>query len=532
MNLQLPLDLRLPVPVGVVHPLGGLLGIVGEDEISPSTANGQQTLKGHLFLVNVPSCSTGLDHGILTRHMVCSDGQRTVLLQQLDDIQIGKGRLDHQDVCSFSLIQLNLPKGFTGIGRVHLICRLVSKTRCRVQRCTEGTIESRGVLCTVGHNAYASEPGIVQSITDCTNTAILHIRGGHNISTSLGLLHRLLAQLLHSDIIDDVASLRVDDTVMPISVVGVQSNIRADDSVRIGPLDQFDGAHDNVGLIIALTAVRGLQVVCNLGEEDEEVHSFSHALTNLLQNGGGTQPGATRHGADFLVGVLIMDEQWGYKIGRDHVSLPHEGTVRRGAAVASGAGDLFELVTISDFVLVPSRTGSDARQGLCGTLDISVPISHGSHRPIKRGLLSGSLGNQSHLVANGHGSCYQTTQAQIHQMGRRLLCCLHLDGAVLVPIPASALCTLRDKGRSTYGTSNVVEPGGDKSTSDCGSLPDHRGARIKSLTLVGNRGVHNSANTGSNACCSDVPRCPRVRLSCGLHGAVAGHIDQKSVEKK
>ena len=59
--------------------------------------------------------------------MVCSNGQRGVVSEQADDVEVGHAGLDHHDVGSFSLVQAGLPQGFPVVGGVLLVGLLVGR---------------------------------------------------------------------------------------------------------------------------------------------------------------------------------------------------------------------------------------------------------------------------------------------------------------------------------------------------------------------------------------------------------------------
>lgn len=71
----------------------------------------------------------------------------------MDDVEIGQGRFDHDDVGPFVEVEVDFLQGFTAVGRIHLIAPAVAEVRCRIGSVAEGTVIGRGVFGGVGHDA-------------------------------------------------------------------------------------------------------------------------------------------------------------------------------------------------------------------------------------------------------------------------------------------------------------------------------------------------------------------------------------------
>ena len=69
--------------------------------------------------------------------MVRGNGQRGVVTQQADDIQVGQARLHHHDVGPLRLIEASLPQGLTVIAWVLLVRLLVGGNDATTLACTE-----------------------------------------------------------------------------------------------------------------------------------------------------------------------------------------------------------------------------------------------------------------------------------------------------------------------------------------------------------------------------------------------------------
>ncbi len=73
----------------------------------------------------------------------------------------------------------------------------------------QGTYESRGVLGSVGNDGDIREALAIKSITECSNSAIHHVRGSYNVSSSASLAESLSAELVHGVVVHD-ASLHME----------------------------------------------------------------------------------------------------------------------------------------------------------------------------------------------------------------------------------------------------------------------------------------------------------------------------------
>mmetsp|Transcript_46010 Transcript_46010/g.77359 ORF Transcript_46010/g.77359 Transcript_46010/m.77359 type:complete len:434 (-) Transcript_46010:346-1647(-) len=407
---KLALKLLLPETLRLSHPHRSLLSIIGEDHISTSSAHGQQRLQCNLLFIDVACGCRCLDHCILPGHMIRSNRQRTVLLQDCNHIQVRQTRLDHQNICTLGLIKLNLPQSLTAVGRVHLICGLVAKRGIGVQCSAERSVERRGVLRSVGHDSHTGESLIVQCVSNGANPSILHIGRCHNVGSSSGLLHGLLAELLHGDIVDDLPSVHIHNAIVTVAVVGIQGNIGADNHVRMSSLDHFNSTHDNIVLVVALTTVRGLQLIRNLGEENEGSDTHCNVFCNFPHHRCSAEPVASGHGRDFLVKIIIMDKEGCNEICRCHGRFPHERPDDRGPSVPARPGHLLQLISFRDVMRVSRR----AWRNPWDSSSLNILSCGCGHSPINR------LQVHRHLllvlvheaVKHSHSSCDEASKAK------------------------------------------------------------------------------------------------------------------------
>jgi len=113
---------QLPPPYQRItgHPLGRLDSIIRQDQIRSRPTEAHECLEHRVLLVEPAPLGGCLEHGVLSRYVVDSNGQGGAVAQEADHIQIGHAWLDHHDISALYLVSAALTKGLAVIGRIHL----------------------------------------------------------------------------------------------------------------------------------------------------------------------------------------------------------------------------------------------------------------------------------------------------------------------------------------------------------------------------------------------------------------------------
>ena len=156
---------------------------------APARRMDSRGLHHDLLPVDPAPLGRGLDHGVLPGDVVGGQGLVEIVGHGPDHVQVGQGRLDHDDVGPLLHIQGHLAQGLPDIGRVHLVGLAVPEGGGGLGRLPEGAVKGRGVLGRVGHDHRILEPGLVQPGPDGLHPAVHHVRGGHHVGSGLGLGH-------------------------------------------------------------------------------------------------------------------------------------------------------------------------------------------------------------------------------------------------------------------------------------------------------------------------------------------------------
>ena len=141
-----------------------------------------------------------------------------------------------------------------------------------------------------------------------------HITGSNDISTGTSLGDGLLTELVDGNIVEDLSVL--NDTIVSLVRVGVERNVGADNTVGVLLLDHADGTVDDSVGVVGLHAEVGLKLIGNLGEENKGLDAKVVSLADLTDHGIKRMTLASRHGGDFGVEVLIVDEEGVDEVGR------------------------------------------------------------------------------------------------------------------------------------------------------------------------------------------------------------------------
>ena len=127
---------------------------VGQDDIGTSAVNGSHCFVNDTCFINPSVGRCCFYHTILTRYVVCSQGDTWIVLRDsCNDIQIGQCRFDHQHIRSFLNIEFDFPKCLLSLGRrIHLIGASVSEAWCTFCSIPKRTVIATGVLGCITHD--------------------------------------------------------------------------------------------------------------------------------------------------------------------------------------------------------------------------------------------------------------------------------------------------------------------------------------------------------------------------------------------
>ena len=179
-----------------------------------------------------------------------------------------------------------------------------------------------------------------------------HVTGSDDISASTSLGDGLFAELVDGNIVEDLAIL--DYAVVALIGVGIQGDIGTNDTVGVLLLDHADGTVDDAIGVVGLDAEVGLELIGDLGEEDERLDAEVVGLTNLSDHGVEGVTLAAGHGGDCGVEVLVVDEEGVDEVGGGNDIFPDHGANGGRLTVAARTGSLGD----PDVVLVVARESS------------------------------------------------------------------------------------------------------------------------------------------------------------------------------
>mmetsp|Transcript_86 Transcript_86/g.223 ORF Transcript_86/g.223 Transcript_86/m.223 type:complete len:212 (+) Transcript_86:90-725(+) len=106
-------------------PLAHRGGKIGQDHVRPCAPDPRQRLEHSPPLVEPPPLGGCLDHRVLPAHVVSGDGQRGILAEGSNHVEVRDRGLDHHDVGPLLLVQTGLAEGLPHVAGVLLIRALV-----------------------------------------------------------------------------------------------------------------------------------------------------------------------------------------------------------------------------------------------------------------------------------------------------------------------------------------------------------------------------------------------------------------------
>ena len=116
---------------------------------------------------------------------------------------------------------------FVAVSGVHLVGLLVAafQVASRADCIPEGAVVDRGIFRGVGQNQRVDMPTRLKRFSDCTDTAVHHVRWRNDISACFCVTYRLLNQGFLGDVIQHITVV-INDAVLTVRGVRIQSNVR------------------------------------------------------------------------------------------------------------------------------------------------------------------------------------------------------------------------------------------------------------------------------------------------------------------
>ena len=155
--------------------------MVGDDHVRAGAEKGSQYLAHGAPLVQPAFLCRRLDHGIFAADVVDADRKVCARAQSADDVEIGQGGLDHEDIRPFRLVRRRFAQRLSPVAAVHLIALAVAVARGGLRRVAEGPVEGGGELGAVAHDRHLRIARAVQLFADGRHHPVHHRRGRHHI---------------------------------------------------------------------------------------------------------------------------------------------------------------------------------------------------------------------------------------------------------------------------------------------------------------------------------------------------------------
>ena len=181
--------------------------------------------------------------------MIGSQRQVEFISELRDDVEIGKGRFDHEYVSSLVYVQRCLSQRLPTVGGVHLVAPAVAELRRRVGGIPEGAVKGRRVFNRIGHDWNHFEIVLIKCGSNFGDPAVHHVRWGDDIGAGPGVGQRCFGKYLQGRIVINL----VVDQKSAMTMVGVftETDIGDDKQFR-GFVFQFpDSPLDDPVLVVS-----------------------------------------------------------------------------------------------------------------------------------------------------------------------------------------------------------------------------------------------------------------------------------------
>ena len=173
-------------------------------------------------------------HREFSAHVI--DGRRfaKALAHTPENIQVGQGRFNHQDVGTFVDIECGLAQRFGSVRRIHLVGTPVAKLR-RTFRCvSKRPIENRRELRRVAHDPGLAKALGIECFANRTDAAVHHVARCDHVGAGCRMGKRALRKNLDRFVVEDVKVVTVSTRYAAVTVTHIfaKTDIGNNDKIR------------------------------------------------------------------------------------------------------------------------------------------------------------------------------------------------------------------------------------------------------------------------------------------------------------
>src|SRR5271157_6289380 len=101
--------------------------VVCENHVDPGALEAGESFQDDPALVDPAAEGGGLDHGVLARDVVGRHRDAEGVLDAAGDVEVGQGRLDHDNVGALRQVEGDLADRLVAVGRVHLVAAAIAE---------------------------------------------------------------------------------------------------------------------------------------------------------------------------------------------------------------------------------------------------------------------------------------------------------------------------------------------------------------------------------------------------------------------
>ena len=102
-----------------------------------------------------------------------------------EDVDVGKGGLDHNNIGAFIDIEPDFAQRFIGIGRIHLIGATIAKLRRTFGGVAKRAVKDGSKLRRVTHYAGIGETAGIERFANRADAAVHHVAGRDHVRAGL-----------------------------------------------------------------------------------------------------------------------------------------------------------------------------------------------------------------------------------------------------------------------------------------------------------------------------------------------------------
>lgn len=167
-------------------------GEVGKNHIGARAFDGGEGFEDGGVFVEPARGGSGFDHEIFAADLVGGEGEGGGLAELGDDVEVGTRGFDHDHVCAFGFVELELANRFAGVGGIHLVGFFIAVFGGGIECATERAVEGGGVFRGVGEDGDVLEAFVVEGGADGGDAAVHHVAWGDDVCASAGVGEGLL----------------------------------------------------------------------------------------------------------------------------------------------------------------------------------------------------------------------------------------------------------------------------------------------------------------------------------------------------